>query len=170
MSGIIRIDSRVAGFSDQPIRLIGAAFADTGELVIQKTAVYSNLPVPSDLRDQTVVVTDSPDQVQNWQLSFNAKEHLEEVISIYQARFRAKLIEIEPKLNQYNPKNVLEIRKVDKNGLQQEFDSSSLNNGHIAILLAVWASTKIAKGFSITEGNQFEEDAVDPTMLPFSIY
>lgn len=81
MSGIIRIDSRVAGFSDQPIRLIGAAFADTGELVIQKTAVYSNLPVPSDLRDQTVVVTDSPDQVQNWQLSFNAKEHLEEVIS-----------------------------------------------------------------------------------------
>lgn len=39
MSGIIRIDSRVAGFSDQPIRLIGAAFADTGELVIQKTAV-----------------------------------------------------------------------------------------------------------------------------------
>ena len=79
-----------------------------------KTAVYSNLPVPSDLRDQTVVVTDSPDQVQNWQLSFNAKEHLEEVISIYQARFRAKLIEIEPKLNQYNPKNVLEIRKVDK--------------------------------------------------------
>ncbi len=36
MSGIIRIDSRVAGFSDQPIRLIGAAFADTGELVIQK--------------------------------------------------------------------------------------------------------------------------------------
>ena len=26
---------------------------------------------------------------------------------------------------------------------------------------------KIAKGFSITEGNQFEEDAVDPTMLPF---
>ncbi|HHP8003991.1 TPA: hypothetical protein ACSIRO_003798, partial [Acinetobacter baumannii] len=114
MSGIIRIDSRVAGFSDQPIRLIGAAFADTGELVIQKTAVYSNLPVPSDLSDQTVVVTDSPDQVQNWQLSFNAKEHLEEVISIYQARFRAKLIEIEPKLNQYNPKNVLEIRKVDK--------------------------------------------------------
>ncbi|EXH79239.1 hypothetical protein J633_0220 [Acinetobacter sp. 216872] len=62
MSGIIRIDSRVAGFSDQPIRLIGAAFADTGELVIQKTAVYSNLPVPSDLRDQTVVVTDSPDR------------------------------------------------------------------------------------------------------------
>ena len=80
------------------------------------------------------------------------KEHLEEVISIYQARFRAKLIEIEPKLNQYNPKNVLEIRKVDKNGLQQEFDSSSLNNGHIAILLAVWASTKLLKAFQLLKG------------------
>lgn len=40
MSGIIRIDSRVAGFSDQPIRLIGAAFADTGELVIQNCRLF----------------------------------------------------------------------------------------------------------------------------------
>lgn len=168
MTKIIRIDSRVIGFSDEPIRILAVCMVETGHIKISKKEIFTNLPVAAEHRESTVVVTDAPQQVQQWQLSFNSKDHLENVITVYQMRDRAGLIKIDASLSQYNPKNVLQVRKVDKNGLQQEFDSSSLNNGHLAVLLAVWASNRMALSHSITDG-KIDADTVDTTMLPFSI-
>ena len=53
--------------------------------------------------------------------------------------------------------------------MQQEFDSSSLNNGHIAALLAIWASHKIASAYGVMSNQVQNEGDIDPTMLPFSI-
>jgi glutathionyl-hydroquinone reductase len=97
-----------------------------------KTDIFTALPVRPDQQADTIVVTDSPNLIQNWQLKFDAQQHLEEVIKVYQASFRAGLVEFEKSLERYNPMNILQVRKIDKNGLQQEFDSSSLDNGHIA--------------------------------------
>ena len=62
-----------------------------------------------------------------------------------------------------------EVKEIDKKGMQQEFDSSSLDNGHIAALLAIWASHKIATAYGVMSNQVQEEDDVDRTMLPFSI-
>lgn len=70
-------------------------------------------------------------------MRFEPAKHLKQVIEIYQSAYRAGLVEFDRKLKRYNPINVLQVRKIDKNGLQQEFDSSSLNNGHIAALIAI---------------------------------
>ncbi|MFZ0330838.1 MAG: hypothetical protein WAL54_06420 [Acinetobacter bohemicus] len=88
------------------------------------------MAVPPDLRKNMVVVTDSPNLIKNWQLKFDA-QHLEEVIRIYQASYRGGLVEFENSITRYNPMNILQVRKIDKKGMQQEFDSSSLDNGHI---------------------------------------
>ena len=77
-------------------------------------------------------MTDSPNLIKNWQLKFNAQQHLEEVIRIYQASYRGWLVEFENSIARYNPMNILQVREIDKKGMQQEFDSSSLDNGHIA--------------------------------------
>lgn len=169
MTKMIRIDSRVTGFSDEPVRLLAMCYEDTGEILLQKTEIFTALAVPPDLRKNTVVVTDSPNMIKNWQLKFDTQQHLEEVIRIYQTSYRGGLVEFENSIARYNPMNVLQVRKIDKKGMQQEFDSSSLNNGHIAALLAIWASHKIATGYGVMSNQVQNEDDIDPTMLPFSI-
>ncbi len=116
-----------------------------------------------------MVVTDSPNLIKNWQLKFNAQQHLEEVIRIYQASYRCGLVEFENLITRYNPMNILQVRKIDKKGMQQEFDSSSLDNGHIAALLAIWASHKIATAYGVMSNQVQKEDDIDRAMLPFSI-
>ena len=91
------------------------------------------------------------------------------MIKVYQASFRAGLVEFEKSLERYNPMNILQVRKIDKNGLQQEFDSSSLDNGHIAALISIWASHKIAISHAVTSKEEVKEEYIDRTMLPFSI-
>ncbi|MDA0697456.1 MAG: hypothetical protein O2793_13745 [Proteobacteria bacterium] len=169
MTEIIKIDARVTGFSNDEVRLISLCFSDSGQILVQKLDVFTALPVRPDQQADTIVVTDSPNLIQNWQLKFDAKEHLEEVIRIYQSSFRAGLVKFETSLERYNPLNILQVRKIDKNGLQQEFDSSSLDNGHIAALISIWASHKIAVSHAVTSKEEVKEEYLDKTMLPFSI-
>lgn len=166
---IVRIDSRVIGFSEEPVRILALCFVETGEIVIEKVDKFSTLPVPPELRHNTVVVTDAPNHVQNWHLRFDVQEHLESVMNIFQMKSRAKKIDIDQSLARYNPTNILQVRKVDKNGPQQEFDSTSLNNGHIAVLLAVWASERISISHAVTDKTQLEQENIDTSMLPYSI-
>lgn len=168
MTDIVRIDSRVIGFSEEPVRIIAMCFPEDGMIRVDKIERYSNLPVPPELRDKTIVVTDAPHQVLNWQLKFVAGEHLHEVMTIYQQQRRAGLVDIEPKLAKFKPDNILQVRKIDQKGQQQEFDSSSLTNGHIAVLLAIWASYKIAIGNAVIHPHDAKED-FDTSMIPFSI-
>ena len=48
-----------------------------------------------------------------------------------------------------------------------------MNNGHIAVLLAVWAARMVYGGYAITkepdEANNDDDDGDDDDMLPFSI-
>ncbi|WOE40067.1 hypothetical protein [Acinetobacter chinensis] len=168
MSNMIKIDSRVTGFSESPVRLIGMCFADSGQILLDRIEIFTGLPVTVE-KDTTIVVTDTPELVQNWQMRFEPAKHLKQVIEIYQSAYRAGLVEFDQKLKRYNPINVLQVRKIDKNGLQQEFDSSSLNNGHIAALIAIWASHRIAKSTAVCAPTQFEDSVIDKSMLPFSI-
>lgn len=165
MSNIIFIDSRVVGFSAKPARIYALCFKDTGVILLDKEKPFTHLGVRDDV-SKTVVVTDAPEYVQNWQMSFDAKEELEEVIAIYQMQNRSQKIELDQSLNRFNPSNILQVRKVDKGGIQQEFDSSQLDNGHVAVLLAVWASYKIALNYSAISPPVNSE--ADSTLLPFS--
>ncbi|EXB47290.1 hypothetical protein J522_1941 [Acinetobacter baumannii 146457] len=169
MTEIIKIDARVTGFSNDPTRLISLCIPETGEILVQQIEIFTTLPVRPDQQADTIVVTDSPNLIQNWQLKFDPREHLEEVIQIYQTSFRAGLVEFEKSLERYNPMNILQVRKIDKNGLQQEFDSGSLDNGHIAALITIWASHKIAVSHAVTSKEEVKEEYIDRTMLPFSI-
>lgn len=165
----IRIDSRVIGFSEEPIRILALCSPDDGLIRVEKLEKFSNFPVLPKYKHNTIIVTDAPHQVLNWQLKFVASEHLEEVMQIYQQRRRAGLVDVEKNLAKFRPDNILQVRKVDQKGQQQEFDSSALNNGHIAVLLAIWASHKISIGNAVISPVSAKDDHIDRSMLPFSI-
>lgn len=160
----VMIDTRILGFGENPCRIISVCDVKSGLVIISKEATWSTGNIKKN-KENTVIVTDAMDIVSNWHLGFNPKEDLADVISIYQLRNRAKLLQIKPELTKYAPDNALQIRKVDKSGLQQEFDSSVLNNGHVAVLLSVWAGFKISQSNSLNA----EVEQIDQSMMPFSI-
>ncbi|SDC28895.1 hypothetical protein [Acinetobacter boissieri] len=166
MNDIVRIDARVVGFSPEPKRILSVCFRETGEILVQKEVAFSSNAVEKQYQANTIVVTDAPELIADWQMSFDAKTHLDQVISMYQLRMRSRRVEIENALRRYDPSNILQIRKIDKNGIQQEFDSSALDNGHLAVLLSVWASSEIALNYScITPDTHMD---IDTTLLPRS--
>ena len=63
---IIKIDARVTGFSNDQTRLISLCYPETGEIIIQKIELFTTLPVRADQQADTIVVTDSPNLIQNW--------------------------------------------------------------------------------------------------------
>ena len=172
MSQIIRIDARVLGFEGSQVRILSVCDVESGLIMIEKVVDWSDEPVAEKFRDTTVIVTDAPNLIKNWHLSFSAQDHLEQVIQVYVLKKKASQVKLSGNMARYNPDNVLQTRKVDKNGAAQEFDSEQLNNGHIAIMLSVWASDKIHvshKTMNMDATKKEIENHVDQSMLPFSI-
>lgn len=166
----ITIDSRVSGYNDSPIRIVGVCLPNTGQILVKKIMPFDS-KVKHD--ENTLVVTDSPQFVESWQLAFYEKQHLDEVIRTYQMRTKNGLVQLDPEINRFNPQAVIATRKVDKNGTVQELDSSSLSNGHIAVMLAVWASAKSSQNqvvIGASHASTSSETANLPeTMIPFSL-
>ena len=92
---------------------------------------------------------------------------------MYKSAQASNLLIIDDALMRYVPKGVIQTRKVDDRWRVLDFDSMGINNGHIAILLAVWAARKAHGGYVITRpdthqaGNELEDDSY--AMMPFSI-
>ncbi len=168
-SNIVLIDSRVVGFSHVPIRILSACIIESGIVQILGEKPFIEFSKQTSEKYRTIVVTDSPEIVQDWNIAFDPKKHLDDVINIYQLRQRAGLIQINDDVMRYNPEPVLQVRKLDKNGLVQEFDSGSVENGHIAVLLAVWATYKVKLNHDCLTPSATEKELVDSTLIPFTI-
>ena len=161
----ITIDARVSGYAESPIGIVGVCLPETGQILLKKIHRFEHKVIYDE---NTIVVTDTPQMVDNWQLAFREKEHLDEVIRTYQMRSKNGLIRLEKELERFNPSTVIAVRKIDKNGTVQELNSDSLSNGHIAVLLAVWASAKASVAHSSLKAPN-EEKTESNLLTPFTI-
>ena len=144
--------------------------ANSGMINIKVERAWREQPVPAD---NTIVVTDTPQVFNHWGLSFNEREQMQSVMASYKAVTAAGLLKLDDTLQRYNPAQVIQTRKIDDKGRALDFDSMGMNNGHIAVLLAVWAARMVYGGYAITkepdEANNDDDDGDDDDMLPFSI-
>lgn len=165
---IIKIDARVSGYTGEPVRVLAVCMPDTGKVLVQKIAPYRE---PVERKDDTVLVTDSPSHFKNWQLAFYEQQDIAAATRVYFERKRGGFVKIESAVARYDPEGVLELRKVDKTGAVHEFNSSELDNGHMAVLLAIWASARATLGQILA--NQIDDDDIDfdedDPMMPFSL-
>lgn len=171
---LVVIDARAASCDGDPIRLLAVTDTASGKVLIQKIADWHE---PTKVNENTTVVTDTPQAFKHWSLSFNEKEQLEQVLFAFKEASRSKILDIRPELRRYDPANVIQMRKYDERGAALEFDSSALNNGHMAALLAVWAARKAHGGYVITDlpdaddasDDDDDDDAFDDAMMPYSV-
>lgn len=167
----IIIDARAAAYAGDAIRVMGVVLPASGRVMLKKTAAWKEQSVP---KDNAVVVTDTPMVFDYWDMSFNDSEQMQEVMAVYNEAQRSGLIVIEDALRRYEPKDVIQLRKIDERGKVLDFDSMGITNGHMAVLLAVWAARKIHGGYlmsvaptTIEAGNT--EGESDFGLMPFSI-
>ena len=167
---IVIIDARSAGYDGEPARIMAVTDANSGMINIKVERAWREQPVPAD---NTIVVTDTPQVFNHWGLSFNEREQMQSVMASYKAVTAAGLLKLDDTLQRYNPAQVIQTRKIDDRGRALDFDSMGMNNGHIAVLLAVWAARMVYGGYAITkepdEANNDDDDGDDDDMLPFSI-
>lgn len=169
-SNIVIIDSRSASYDGDAIRLMAIMTASTGKLIIKKQDSWHDQPVA---KENVMVVTDTPTVFKHWGLSFNEDTQMREVMAAYKAVKAAGSLQLDSAILRYDPEKVIQTRKMDESGRALDFDSMGLNNGHIAVLLAVWASRKIYGGYHVTSqpediaNGEDEDDGFD--MLPFSV-
>ena len=163
----IYIDARAATYDGEAVRLLAVTLVDSGKILISKEAEWRDQPV---VKGDTIVVTDTPNVFHHWSLSFNENEQMQAVMAAYKAVIAAGLLVIDNTVQRFDPKNVIQTRKVDERGKALDFDSMGINNGHIAVLLAVWAARSAHGGYVITrqpDEDKSEDDEYD--MMPFSI-
>lgn len=166
---VVVIDARAATYDGDAVRVLAATFVNNGKIKIQRVAEWKEQPINTP---NTLVVTDTPNVFRHWGMVFDEREQMREVMASYKSAVASNLLLIDPALKQYDPRNVIQTRKVDDKGRALDFDSMGINNGHIAILLAVWAARKAHGGYVITRpSEQLQNDAGDDSydMMPFSI-
>ena len=171
---IVIIDARSAGYDGEPARIMAVTDANTGMVNIKVERAWREQPVPAD---NTIVVTDTPQMFNHWGLSFNEREQMQAVLAAYKAITAMGLLKLDDTLQRYNPAQVIQTRKIDDRGRALDFDSMGMNNGHIAVLLAVWAARMAYGGYAITkepeaqhsDDNDDNDDDDGDDMLPFSV-
>lgn len=149
----IKLVALVRGYAGKHVCLLAIADTDTQQIAISNPLPF-NSQYPKD--DDTVIVTDSPNLVNEYQLAYREAEHLKEAIICYEELNQAAKITL--KEHACDPSIVLQTFKVDTKGKQKEFNTDELNNSHIAALLIVWAARRAFLNHQITQGFSQEND------------
>lgn len=149
----IKLVALVRGYSGKHVCLIAIADTDSQQIAISNPLPF-NSQYPKD--DNTVIVTDSPNLVNEYQLAYREAEHLKEAVVCYEELNQAAKITL--KDHACDPSIVLQTFKVDTKGKQKEFNTDELNNSHIAALLIVWAARRAFLNHHITNSFSQESD------------
>lgn len=166
------IDARAAAYAGEPIRIMAVTDTASGKIIVQAMAEWKE---PVVVKNTTMVVTDTPQIFDHWGLAFAEKDDISQVITAYKEAKRSNMVLIKDELRRYEPDKVIQMRKFDERGAALEFDSSSINNGHMAILLAIWAARKAHGGYvmntpqTYNHNNDVVDEAFDDALMPFSI-
>lgn len=185
VSRVVVIDARMNGYAGQPTRMVATLDVTTGHLVVSGEKPYK--PVPRErsiaekiklklLQSKTIIITDSPDTLSNWDLLYKEIDHLNEVVRAFNTLKRDKLLTLDKSIQgRFNPDNVLQPRKLDiNNGALWEL-STETENGHLCILAACWGAMKATNNFMFAAqvnqdlSSQTTEQKDDDFLGPFTI-
>lgn len=174
MNHITIIDSRASGFNGEPMRVLAICNTTSGKVLIKKLA---DIKEPVTPKGDTLVVTDNP-RLPHFGLLFQEKIHTKELISSYVQAIQANNLQFEGSMVAYDPKGHLQAVKMDEAGVQYEFNAD-INNGVLAVLLAIWGAKTATQGQSLNRAinHAMTGDVPLPTphnlasfmALPFSV-
>lgn len=176
------IDCRVSGSTGDAVRIIAVVDNQNDQVTIAKILPYTPSPDPykdktpeqikqiKEIERNSIIVVDNGSAFKKWDICFNQVEHLDEAVKSYYALSRNKSLILGTPVQVFDPSMVIEIRKMDMRGNVYELNSDEVNNGHIAILVACWASIRMRGSVSVVEADsEPTQRDIDTFSVPFSV-
>lgn len=177
---ILVLDIRVNNYKGDPKRIVAICDTSSGLLYISDEKKYRTTdekPVTAEQKAvaaKTLVVTDSPRIVQQWNLAFDEKIHLAEAVQAYQEKSSNNLLQLaESVQGRFDLRDSLQIRKLELSSGQVWELAPDIDNGKMCTLLACWAAVRGTASYEV--GNQMLDDSEsdseddDGMMMPFSL-
>lgn len=177
----IFIDCRVGMYAENAVRVLATVDVQNDTVTISQIMPY--YPPADPFKDKTpqqveiikminknsVVVVDNPDAFNNWDLRFIEEQHLGEAVQAYYLLENTKSLVLDKALINFNPRNILETRKMDMKGNVYELNSDEINNTYMVVLIVCWAAVKARNTHSITVNESPTQEDTDEFFVPFSV-
>lgn len=177
------VDCRVAGFGEDPLRIIAVVDTQNDKVTISTTLPYMPPKDPfkgktakqieemKKILANTLVVVDNPIAFSKWDLNFEETEHLQEAIQAYTLLDSTQALKLGDQVKQQcDPKTVLQVRKMDVKGKDYELNSDDLTNGNMGVLLVCWAVIRMRRSAVMAEeGIEPTQQDIDNFDVPFVI-
>lgn len=163
--GVVTLDVRISGFTGAPVRLLAKVVVASGHTRFFQEMAVREVP---QRRPAQVIVTDAPRYTAVWDLAFDESVDLAQAIVVYRQMVNAARLRLDDAVAKYNPQGVLEVRKIDANGIRTDLDTTSLTNGHVAVLVGCWAAHKASLSWQIMDqddGSDLDDDPSMPYMV-----
>lgn len=124
------------------------------------------------MQRNTVIVTNTPDAFDNWDMCFKEIEHIHDAVLSYFMMKNTNTLILENEIKQrHNPDGNIEKRKLDMGGSVYELNDEDINSGTMCVLVACWAAQRMKNMVSLTEAPvELSEDDEDDLMVPTMIY
>ena len=165
-NNIVIVDARCAGYVGESKRVMAITLVDSGKVLVEKLADWHE---PIMVKDNTLVVTDTPHIFQHWSLAFREQDNMKDLLKTYLEVKRSGLLKINEAMRMYDPVDIVQASKVDERGQILEFDAG-ITNGYMAVLLAIWGARRAYGGYVVTHtATQVFDNEELAIMLPFSV-
>ncbi|MDR6630401.1 hypothetical protein J2X86_002456 [Acinetobacter lwoffii] len=177
------IDCRVGAFGEDPLRMIATFDTQNDQVTISKSLPYfpskdpykgktaQQIKIMKEIERNTVIVVDNALVFPKWDLSFSETEHLADAVKAYALLDTTHCLILSDEVKQrYDPKAILQVRKMDVKGKDYELNSEDLTNGNIAVLLVCWAVIRMRNSAVLhEEGLEPTQQDIDSFDVPFTV-
>lgn len=180
----IYLDARIATFRGEPVRIFAAFDMRNNSILVSNLLPFRPSENTSNLtqeeiekriaiQNQTLIVTDSPDSFDHYDIAFHPDTHLDIAANAYITYNRQGVLIVNEELRgRANVENVLDAKKLElSKGMVYQLDPQSTNNIHVAILAMCYAAKKATGGVGVLDimNDQNDKPAYDESVMPFTI-
>lgn len=178
---VLFLDVRVNNYKGEAKRIVAVCDTSNGLLYISDEKKYRTVdekpvtPEQKEIAAKTLVVTDSPKIVQQWNLAFDEKVHLAEAVQAYQEKSSNYLLQLaESVQGRFDLRDSLQIRKLELSAGQVWELHPDIDNGKMCTLLACWAAARGLSSYNVADqmlqdDSEFDDDDDDFMSMPFSL-
>lgn len=176
------IDCRISGSMGDAVRMMVVVDNQNDTVTMSKVLSYTPSPEPyknktagqiammKEIERNSIIVVDNNNAFKKWDLHFNQELHLDEAVKSYYAMVRNKSLVLGEEVKVFDPLTIIEVRKMDMRGNVYELNSDEVSNGHIAVLVACWASVRMRGIANAVEADsEPTQHDIDTFNVPFSV-
>lgn len=182
----IYFDVRIANFKGDPMRIFSQYDVHNQQLQVAKILPFYQIKNDNDLTPEqlakrrelerhTLLVTDSPNLMPNFDIHFKSDEYLDYSARAYLEYAQQGVLHLPPEIKaQANVESILDFKKLDLDkGMVYHLDPSSTRNLHVCMLALCYAckksshQQKLLQSFDVEQIKQKEVNL--GSMQPFTV-